>query len=83
MRDVYIHEHSKLNNLLENIHIFQAMITYDPYIICSTETSDLIKRIIINGTNLYQTDNITQTSTFYGCKVLIDPTLPFGLIKLR
>lgn len=83
MRDIYMHEYSKLNNLIENIHTFQAMFTYNPYIICSTKTCDLIEYAIINNMKLYKTDNITQSTTFYGCKILIDPTLPFGMIKLR
>lgn len=64
----------------EGIYMFIAQHNYEPYIVCSKETQNIIAAHVV--WRIHSTNN-NYFDTYKGYKILIDRTLQFGEIRIR
>ena len=81
-----LNDNQGINKLHYAINMFRAAHNYEPYIICSKETCELIKSVSFKE---YTYDTFEYDTakgivgTYIGYKILIDNTLSHGEVKIR
>lgn len=83
MQDIQLFLNANTMNfdvLDEGIYMFIAQHNYEPYIVCSNETQNIIAAHV--DWRMHSTHN-DYFDTYKGYKILIDRTLQFGEIRIR